>query len=406
MKIIKIITILIVIVFISLTSKSLLPASSELDDMEILKLTGLDYTDDAPEENKAALSFLLEMEEGSSSGSEQESSKPNSQKVLTYKADSFNEAVRSMQFYTDKTMAGSHVKYFLIGEETAKNDIEKVLDILSKDQEIRLSSYVYIIKGMTAQQFLENSISSEYKLSDVLDNMEKNSNQKTIVKYITISEILSSKLSESETYLIPTLEFTNNMEKISEVKSEKEDSKELTKQFEFYGYAIMKDNKIVSYLDDKEAIIYNMMINESTGGNIDVENEKGDIVSFGINDISTSYSFDFEDNNNLSKVKINISFRSNFEEVLTRDDITESDNLVKYEKLQEQKIKKQAESLIKKSQKLNLDIFSIGEKLNVKHPYKFRKIKNEFSKKYKDLKIEVKVQADIERTYDTYQIHK
>ena len=167
-----------------------------------------------------------------------------------------------------------------------------------------------------------------------------------------------------------------------------------------------KDNKIVSYLDDKEAIIYNMMINESTGGNIDVENEKGDIVSFGINDISTSYSFDIDDNNNLSKVKINIGFRSNFEEVLTRDDITESDNLVKYEKLQEQKIKKQAESLIKKSQKLNLDIFSIGEKLNVKHPYKFRKIKNEFSKKYKDLKIEVKVQADIERTYDTYQIHK
>lgn len=411
MKVIKIVTILIIIVFISLTSKSLLPTSSEIDDMEILKLTGLDYIENSKEDNKAALSFLLEMEEGAAESSGQET-KSQSQKIITYKAESFNEAVRSMQFYTDKTMAGSHVKYFLIGEETAKNNIDKVLDILSKDQEVRLSSYVYIVKDMTAQEFLENVISSEYKLSDVLDNMEKSSNQKTIVKYITISEMLSSKLSDSETYLIPTLEFTKNMDKISEVKGEKEEkeekqeAKELTKQFEFYGYAIMKENKLINYLDDKEAIIYNMLINESKGGNIDVQNEKKDIVSFGINDISTDYSFEFDNNNKLKEVRININFRSNFEEVLSEDDITKQSNLEKYEKLQEEKIKRQAEKLIEKSQKLNIDIFSIGEKLSIKHPYKFRKIKNEYAEIYKDLEIKVNVKADIERTYDTYQIHK
>ena len=405
MKIIKVITILIIVIFISLTSKSLLPMSSEIDDMEILKLTGLDYIKDEENDNNASLSFLIEKEEGGSDSSQKES-QTKKQKVLTYKASSFNEAVRSMQFYTDKTMAGSHVKYFLIGEETAKNDIDKVLDILSKDQEVRLSSNIYIIKDMTAQEFLNQAINSEYKLSDMLDNIEKNSGQKTIAKYITISEILSSKLSETEIYLVPTLEFTSNIEKITETEGGEEETDELTKQFEFYGYAVMKDNKLIDFLDDKEAIIYNMLINESKGGNVDVENEKGDIVSFGINDITTGYSFRFDDKNNLKQVDISLKYRSNFEEVLSKEDITDIKVLEKYKKMQEDKVKKQAEELIKKSQELNLDIFGIGEKLNVKHPYKYRKIKENFRKNYGSLNIKVKAEADIERTYDTYQIHK
>ena len=404
MKIVKIITIIIIIIFISLTSNSLLPVSSEIDSMEILKLTGLDYIEKEEDGNNAVLSFLIEKEEANQNSSQQES-KSKSQKVLTYKAVTFNEAVRSMQFYTDKNMAGSHVKYFLIGEETAKNDINKVLDILSKDQEVRLSSYVYIIKDMSAQEFLENVISSEYKLSDVLDNMERSSNQKTIVKYITISEILSSKLSDSKIYLIPTLEFTTNMENMSEVKGEEEKSSELASQFEFYGYCIMKDNKLIDFLDDKEAIIYNMLINKSTGGNVDVINEKGEAVSFGINDIVTNYSFNF-DKDTLKEIDITVNFRSNFEEVLSEDEITEEKNIIKYEKLQEEKIKKQVKELISKSQKLDLDILGIGEKINVKHPYKFRKIKKQFSSMYKDIKFNINVDVDIERTYDTYRIHK
>ena len=405
MKIIKIITVLIIIIFVSLTSKSLLPKSNEIDDMEILKLTGLDYIEDASDENKATLSFLMEKEETGSGGNDQGSQTQN-QKVITYKAMTFNEAVRSMQFYTDKSMAGSHVKYFLIGEETAKNNIDKVLDILSKDQEVRLSSYVYIIKDMTAQEFLNEVIGLEYNLSDVLDNMERNSSQKTIVKYITISEILYSKLSGKEIYLIPTLEFTDNVKNMSEVKSEEEETEELKKQFEFYGYCIMKDNKIVDFLDDKESIIYNMLINESDGGNIDVKNEKGEVASFGINDISTDYSFKFDSENNIETVVVNLSFRSNFEEVLSEEKITDENVLLKYEKLQEENIKKQVQELIAKSQELNLDIFGIGEKLKLKHPYKYRKIQDDFKKIYKTLNIKVSVNVDIERTYDTYKINK
>ena len=401
MKIIKIITMVAIIVFVSLSKKSLLPMGKEIDNIEVLKLVGLDYNKGS-EEEKAVLSFMLEKEEGS--GGSQDQTKKEYQQVMTYKAMSFTEAVRKIQFYSDKNMAGSHVKYFLIGEETAKNNIDDALDIISKDQETRMSGHIYLIKGNTSQAFLEEMVSSEYKVAEKLQSMEEKSTQKSIVNYLSFSDLLAKKLSDTSIYLVPALEI-NASDKLTEVKGgEKEEDENLEKSFSFYGYGIMKDAKLASYINSEEAIIYNMLINKSEGGNIDIENKKGEILSFGLDDITTDYSFEF-DNDKLKSVNITVNFRSNYEEVHTKEDIVYSDDINEYEKLQEEKIKKQVDNLIKKSQKLDLDIIGIGQKIKLKHPYKYRNIKDTFNKDYKALDINIKVNASIDRTYDMVKIN-
>lgn len=401
MKFIKIITIMVIIIFVSLTKKSLLPMSKEIDNMEVLKLVGLDYNENEVKD-KAVLSFMMEKEEGGIGSAEQ--GKAEYQEVMTYKAISFTEAVRNMQFYSDKNIAGSHVKYFLIGEETAKNNIDDALDIISKDQEVRMAGHIYLVKNQTSQDFLEEMVSSEYKLAEKLQSMEEKSSQKSIINYLSFSDLLASKLSKPSIYLVPALEI-NDSEKLTDVKgSEKEDEETLNKSFNFYGYGILKDTKLIDYLDNNEAIIYNMLINKSDGGNIDIENDKGEVLSFGLNDITTEYKFIFS-NNKLKKVNITINFRSNYEEVHTKEEIVYSSDIVEYEKLQEKKIKEKAQKLIEKSQELGLDIIGIGQKLKIKHPYKYEKIKEDFEDEYKNLQIEVNVKASIDRTYDMVKIN-
>lgn len=401
MKIIKIITMIAIIIFVSLSKKSLLPMGKEIDNIEVLKLVGLDY-DEKQEEQKAVLSFMMEKEEGGMGLQEQ--SKKEYQQVMTYKAISFTEAVRKMQFYSDKNIAGSHVKYFLIGEQTAKNNIDNALDIISKDQEVRMSGHIYLIKGSTSQAFLEEMVSSEYKVAEKLQSMEEKSSQKSIVNFLSFSDLLANKLSKPSIYLVPALE-VNASEKLTDVKGgEKEEDETLEKSFNFYGYAIMKDAKLIDYIDWEESIIYNMLINKSEGGNIDIENKNGEVLSFGLNDITTDYSFRFY-KDKLKTVNITINFRSNYEEVHTKQDIVYSDDIDEYEKLQEEKIKKRVEKLINKSQKLELDILGIGQKIKLKHPYKYRNIKNTFEKDYKTLDINVKVNASIDRTYDMVKIN-
>lgn len=400
MKIMKIITIIAIIIFVSLSKKSLLPMGKEIDNMEILKLVGLDY-DNNEKENKAALSFMMEKEESSSNAEE---AKKEYQEVITYKSISFTEAVRQMQFFSDKNLPGSHVKYFLIGEDTAKNNISDALDIISKDQEVRMAGHVYLTKDKTSQEFLEEIVSSEYKLAEKLASMEEKSGEKTIVNFLTLSDLLSKKLSEPKIYLVPALEISST-DKLTDIKGgEKEDNQNLKKSFNFYGYGIMKDNKLISYIDSKESIIYNILTNQSEGGNVDIETDKNEVISFGLNDINTDYSFEFK-NDSLKKVNITINFRSNYEEVHTKENIMFTNEIDKYEKLQEEKIKEQVEKLIYKTKRLDLDIIGIGQKIKMKHPYKYRKLQDTFEKDYKNIEIEVKVNASIDRTYDMVEIN-
>lgn len=403
-KITKIITALIIILSFALCADKLLPQSKEIDNMEVIKVVGLDYEEEKSE-NKAVLSLMMDKENGDSQGESGGGSKK--QEVIRYSAKTMNEALSKTQYYTDKFVEGSHIKFFVIGEETAKTDIDKALDEISKDKEMRPSSHMYLIKDMKAYEFLENIVAFEYELSDKLESMEKKTENKTIIKALSISELLSGKLSERGIYLIPTLNYLTDDDNLSIIKEDGvEEAKKLEKQFDFYGYGIMKDTKLVDYLNEEEAIIYNMLMNYTNGGNIEIETDSEEIISFSINNITTSYNFVFGENSSLEEIKIVVRFKSDFEEIYNEENPTSNEKIKEYESLQNEKIKQEVQSLIEKTKTLNLDILNVEEKLKLKHPYKYLKAKEVFNEKYNTLNISVDVQSQIERTYDVVKIEK
>ncbi len=403
-KITKIITALIIILSFALCADKLLPQSKEIDNMEVIKVVGLDYEEEKSE-NKAVLSLMMDKENGDSQGESGGGSKK--QEVIRYSAKTMNEALSKTQYYTDKFVEGSHIKFFVIGEETAKTDIDKALDEISKDKEMRPSSHMYLIKDMKAYEFLENIVAFEYELSDKLESMEKKTENKTIIKALSISELLSGKLSERGIYLIPTLNYLTDDDNLSIIKEDGiEEAKKLEKQFDFYGYGIMKDTKLVDYLNEEEAIIYNMLMNYTNGGNIEIETDSEEIISFSINNITTSYNFVFGENSSLEEIKIVVRFKSDFEEIYNEENPTSNEKIKEYESLQNEKIKQEVQRLIEKTKTLNLDILNVEEKLKLKHPYKYLKAKEVFNEKYNTLNISVDVQSQIERTYDVIKIEK
>lgn len=403
-KITKVITVIIIVVAFALNADKLLPQSKEIDNMEVIKVVGLDYEEKSENKEKAILSLMMDKENGD--GQSESSSSSKKQEVIRYSAKTMNEALSKTQYYTDKFVEGSHIKFFVIGEETARTDIDKALDEISKDKEMRPSSHMYLIKDMKAYEFLENIVAFEYELSDKLESMEKKSGNKTIIKPLTISELLSGKLSDSGIYLIPTLNYVTADDNLSIIKEEGiEEAKKLEKQFDFYGYGIMKDSKLVDFLNEDQATIYNMLMNYTKGGNIEIETDSNEIISFSINNISTSYDFVFEESGALNTVNISVKFKSDFEEIYNEDNPTSNEKIKEYEKLQNEKIENEVKELVQKTKELNLDILNIEGKLKLKHPYKYRKVKDVF-KSYSKINITVEVQSQIERTYDVVKIEK
>ena len=65
MKITKIATVIIIVLTISLCASKLLPQSKEIDQMEIIKVVGLDYEDTKEDGGKATVSFTMEKDDSS-----------------------------------------------------------------------------------------------------------------------------------------------------------------------------------------------------------------------------------------------------------------------------------------------------------------------------------------------------
>ncbi len=410
MKKIKVYVMLVIFILIAFGSKQLIPSKKEISALEIVKLIGLDYEEKA--DKKAIMSIIINKgtEIASSEGTTEEDI--STQEVLKYEEESFNTAFRTAQFYNEKIITTSHIRHFIIGEETINKDIDKVIDRIARDPETRLTAKVYTVKGMSANEFLTKLTSKGYNLSEKLDSIEDKKTYQTIMVPIKMIDLLEHKLSKDGIYLIPTLEIKEKEEskeskEEENEKNEKENNEESKDiKFGFYGYSIMKRNKCIGYLNENEAITYALLKNKIDGGSIDIKLENENIISFGITKVTGSTKFKFNSFDSLEQIELNVNLVTSLDEVAGEGSIDDVKNIEKYESLQEEKVQKQIQELINKSKKMNCDFLGIEKLLQIKHPYKYKKIKENFSDKLNKTKFKVNVKFKIDRTYDLVKIDK
>lgn len=153
---------------------TLLPQGIEITDMGMVRIMAVDKGK-APDTVKVSI-IAGEKEGGSGGGggSETQGQSPKSQAVvLTSEGKSVLEAGREFQTYTDKRMFLGHVDFYLIGEEAARENLPKYIDFLSRDDEVRLNSAIFIVEG-DASTILEISNRSNYFLPDRLKSLSTN----------------------------------------------------------------------------------------------------------------------------------------------------------------------------------------------------------------------------------------
>ncbi|MDD2627430.1 MAG: Ger(x)C family spore germination C-terminal domain-containing protein [Clostridia bacterium] len=410
MKKIKIYVMLVIFILIAFGSKQLIPSKKEISALEIVKIIGLDYEEKT--DKKARISIVINKGTEIASSDATTEEDISTQEVLKYEEKSFNTAFRTAQFYNEKIITTSHVRHFLIGEETINKDIDKVIDRIARDPETRLTAKVYTVKDMTANEFLTKLISKGYYLSEKLDSIEDKKTYQTIMIPLKMIDLLEHKLSGNGIYLIPTLEIKEKKEskenKQEENEKNKKESNEENKdlKFDFYGYSIMKRNKCIGYLNKKEAIIYALLKNKIDGGSIDITLKNKNIISFGITKVTGSTKFIFDSSDHLERIELKVNLVTSLDEVAGEGSIDNVGNIKKYEKLQEEKVEKQVYELINKSKNMNCDFLGIEKTLQIKHPYKYKKLQDNFNNAFKSLEFKINVNCKIDRTYDLIKIDK
>lgn len=383
---------LLICIFFNL---DLVPLRREISDLEIVMVAGMDKTDDGYE-----ISFLKKEKEETSSEQSSGSNTSSKTQVISIKAENYNLAMRQLKTLTDKYITVNHIKYYIIGEKTAREDLPHAADTLARGYQTRLNSKVYIAKGMTAKEFLEKAAVSDYSVHEKLKNMEDSFWSQRLSTPSDLTDIGSIFMSEKGEGIIAALDFQKQDKKGTNNEngenSEKDKSKDL---FEFSGAGLIKNMYLVDFLTADQMTTANYILIDNSVDVISIK-EKESFVTFGLQNIKSDITFDFNNEDIINKMIVNVTYEANYEEAKAETPIFTLEKIDYFKSKLDYEVKKKIENIIALEFEKNIDFLNLDKRLKFNNPYKYDKNTKNILNILKKATIVVNVDGEIQTTYD------
>ncbi len=320
---------------------------------------------------------------GSQSGSGSSEGGSSSAVNISSEGATIFEAARNLIPKLSKKAYYAHLQLLVMGEDMAKEGIDKIWDFFERDHEVNRQFRTIVVKGGTAKSVIEATADIDQlggvEISETIDNEAYGKNIK--IQGFEVSELLSQPMTGLVTGVIDP----NGANELTDMKVK--------------GGAVFKNTRLVGYLDDDEATGYLFASNQIKSTILTIANpgEPGNLVSIEVIGSSGKLTADLITGE--PKLGIEITAYGNIGDEQGSTDLSETDNIKKLESESEALISENICDMLKKSQKtFDSDILGFNDLL-YKHHYKdFEKIKDNWDKLYGDADIDIKVQFTIKRS--------
>jgi spore germination protein KC len=364
-----------------------LPASNELDQFEIVRVVGIDKS--ATDSSLVEVTFIMQTKTQSSGKG---SSGSNIVTILSSTGPTVFDAARKLKASCDKIIYFGQVDYFLIGEEAAREDFSKYYDLIQRGPEVRLSTKIYLIRDNSAKEFLEATSSGEKFIADRLEGIQTDVDLLSNTNEVTAIDVTSMLDQSMAATVIPAL------------RCEKAENKKSTgqlpeKDIQIGGYAVIRDFKLVGFLDEEIARGYNFLTNRVNSCPVNVTDSTGAYVSLEVIRSNTEVFARF-DGDTLAEVTYRIHAFSNIEEQHSRADIYNNRELEELADKQSAVLRDAMVRIIEASKEYQIDCTGLGQAISLRHPFRWDKLRDSWVQIYPGLNINVKVESEISRSYD------
>ncbi|MGE4485868.1 MAG: Ger(x)C family spore germination protein [Oscillospiraceae bacterium] len=371
--------------------KDVFPAKGEIDKYEVVQVFGIDRCKEDP--SNVEITLIAEKAKMSSGKGGESGGGAKSYEILSSTGKTVFEAERILKSHTDKKMFFGYTEYFLIGEDAAKDDIVKYFDFVIRGHEIRLSPKVFIVSGCSIKDFVNQTSSTDKYVVDMLQNIESEINDMSNFGQLQIIDVANMLNDDSSAAIIPVL-------KCGDIKDEKIVGGELPeKDPETCGYAIIKDFKLVGYIEEDISRGYNFLVGKVKSSPISIKDVTGMNVCLEVINEITDVKARFN-GDTLEGVTYKTHIYSNIVEQQSKDDLVSQEDIDDLSKKQSDVIKAEMEAVIGLSKKYEIDCTNLGDKIRIRHPLKWEKIKDKWKEVYPNIKIDVEVTSDLRRIYD------
>ncbi len=361
----------------------------ELDKIAITVGCGLEKVDDG---YKVTAQIADTQKQGDSSNS----SSPVRFKNYSYTDKTIHEAARGILTKLPKKAYTNHMQILVIDENIAKDGIEDIIDFWFREVELRNDFYVFVSKDSTPTDVL-GVLTQVYPINSVgIRNLIETNNQFLSGSILTTFDDLADEyVSKTKEILLPAITVLGgNGDKKENLESSNPESLLSTEETAFF-----KDNKLISYLDKKETIYYNLIENQLKSSIISFECSENKYVTFEI----IGSNSDIKIKKNKPEIDLKIKAKGNLTSVMCNYDISKDSGIKKIEKQGSEEIKRNIVNLIDLSKEYNSDIFYFRNLYYKKNNGYYKKI-TDYDSFYNNLKINVDVYLDIFEKGNSLQV--
>jgi spore germination protein KC len=312
--------------------------------------------------------------------------------IATEKGKTLFETVRRLAGVFSNRIFFAHFQVLIIGEEAAKDDMEKYLNFFYTDHETQHKFTIMIAKGHTAKETLSiYTMLNKISALAISGKMQSDTKAFGTSKITNIDDAINDVRNEHVGLVLGGIEVIGNAEEGTQSDSIKGSTpKAYTKTS---GLAIFKKNKLVGWFNEDESRGYNLILNniESTVFAITLDN--GRKVTVETSKTKTKRQLILVDN------KPNFKLTTTVEVSVVEDiggQITIDESYIKEIKEKtEERVKNLIEQAVNKSKEYNSDIFGFGTMIHAYRPKIWKEIKDDYDNIYPNMHVEINVNVDV-----------
>lgn len=315
--------------------------------------------------------------------------------VITYQITGKNvfEAFRRLKKQTPRKIYIGHLNVIVLGEELAKDGIDKVLDVFFRDHELRADFAIIIAKNIEAEKVL-NILTPLEKIpvNKIHNSLEVSQDLWGSTYDVHIDELINNLVSEGKNLVVTGIEVIGNS-KIGSSISNVENVK-IPTIVTISNIGVFQKDKLIGWLSENESIGYNYIMGKIKSTSVTLPCEDGNI---GIELLKTKSKIKGKVENGKPKIEVKFWVEGNVADVGCKVELSKSKNIYELEEKLEKKIKRDMEKTVEKVQKdFKSDIFGFGEAIHRADSKVWKELENNWNTTgFVDLPVDIQVTAKI-----------
>ncbi len=338
----------------------------EIDEIDLVLVLGIDYSD-----GQYTISALY----NSGGGSDPEKGgSSDKEKVAEGIGKTAYKALEDLKLKNKKSISLAQTGAFLIGSGAAQQGIRESIDFLSRDETIKMEGLIYVVKDMSASDFIKKGTENKQTIHEDLEAIKQKQKENLTRNDNTVVNILNDMDQTMSAVLVPYL--------IADKSG-----------YVIQGYAVFDKFKLLDYLDQQTYDGVNFIKNIMRSYPVYLEDKISLLISY------TKTKLKAEIENNEIIISVYLNFESSVKEILTGKDIFTEEELAKLTDEQNAYIQNIIEKAVDYSRTRGLDIFNLARLIENQNYSKWKNIKNDWSSRISTIKYVYDIKSRISKSF-------